>query len=219
MGDCLPKPERSADEKEQLFEYSQIEETIASGDLAVLYRKGQKIPHFAVFIQHPQDDPEFPLLLLKGRTKPLPKDKTLARREAHTTTAVNRIFYGDYEKVLVRHLESRAYGEIPIKKMMELAEKLQTITFSDDEKDAIANAESDEGRSALVGALVVAQFYKLLSNSMSTDHPIFEGAPAQVTPQTLQQCLKLGEAKSIHLPPLKAGPLVTGDPPLLHQLL
>ena len=216
MGNCLPKPERSA---EQLFEYSEIEETIASGDLAVLYRKGQKTPHFAVFIQHPQDDPDFPLLLLKGRTKPLPKEKALARREAHTTTAVNRIFYGDYERVLVRHLESRACSEIPITKVMELAEEVQKSIFSDGEQDAIANAESDEARSALVSALMVAQFYKLLSKSVSTDHPIFEGEPSQVTPHTLQQCLKLTEAKSINLPPLKPGPLVTGDPPLLHQLL
>ena len=217
MGNCL---ERSAEaEKEQLFEYSEIEETIASGDLAVLYRKGQKTPHFAIFIQHPQDDPDFPLLLLKGRTKPLPKENILARREAHTTTAVNRIFYGDYEKVLVRHLESRACGEIPIKKMMELAEKVQAIIFTDSEKDAIAKAESDEARSTLVGALMVAQFYKLLSDSVSTDNPIFEGEPAQVTPHTLQECLKFGETKSLHLPPLKPGPLVTGDPPLLHQLL
>jgi hypothetical protein len=216
MGCCLPKPEQSA---EQLFEYSEIEETIASGDLAVLYRKGQKIPHFAVFIQHPQDDPDFPLLLLKGRTKPLPKERTLARREAHTTTAVNRIFYGDYKRVLVRHLESRACSEIPINKMMELAEEVQKSIFSDGEQDAIANAESDEARSALVGAFMVAHFYKLLSKSVSIDRPLFDGEPSQVTPHTLQQCLKLTEAKSLNLPPLKPGPLVSGDPPLLHQLL
>lgn len=216
MGNCLQRQEQPA---EQLFEYSEIEETIASGDLAVLYRKGQKTPHFAVFIQHPQDDPDFPLLLLKGKTKPLPKGKTLVKREAHTTTAVNRIFYGDYERVLVRHLGSRACSEIPINKMMELAEEVQKIAFSDGELDAIANAESDEARSALVGALMVAQFYKLLSKSVSTDRPIFEGEPSQVTPHTLQQCLKLTEAKSIHLPPLKPGSLITGDPPLLHQLL
>ncbi len=216
MGCCLSKSEQSA---EQLFEYSKIEKTIASGDLAVLYRKGQKTPHFAVFIQHPQDDPDFPLLLLKGRTKPLPKERTLARREAHTTTAVNRIFYGDYERVLVRHLESRACSEIPINKMMELAEEVQKSSFSDGEQDAIANAESDEARSALVGAFMIAHFYKLLSKSVSTDRPVFEGEPSQVTPHTLQQCLKLTEAKSLNLPPLKPGPLVSGDPPLLHQLL
>lgn len=218
MGGCLPKPEQSA---ENLFEYSEIEETIASGDLAVLYRKGQKTPHFAVFIQHPQDDPDFPLLLLKGRTRPLPKEQTSAQREAHTTTAVNRIFYGDYEKVLVRHLESRACGEIPISKMMELAEEVQKTTLSDGEQAAIANAESDEARSALASAFMVAEFYKLLSKSVSTDRdrPIFEGEPSQITPHTLQQWLKLKEAKSINLPPLKPGPLVTGDPPLLHQLL
>ena len=218
MGCCLPKPEQQS--AEQLFEYSEIEETIASGDLAVLYRKGQKTPNFAVFIQHPQDDPDFPLLLLKGRTKPLPKEKILARREAHTTTAVNRIFYGDYEKVLIRHLESRACSDVPINKMMELAEEVQKSTFSDDEQDAIANAESDEARSALVGAFVVAQFYSRLSKSVSTtDRPIFEGDPSRVSPHTLQQCLKLKEAKSLKLPPLKPGPLVSGDPPLLHQLL
>lgn len=74
----------------------------------------------------------------------MPKEKYLAWREAHTTTAVNRIFYGDYERVLVRHLESRACSEIPIKKVMELAEEVQKSTFSNGEQDAIANAESDE---------------------------------------------------------------------------
>ena len=208
------------DENEQLFEYSEIEDTIASGDLAVLFRKGQDVPHFAVFIQHPQDDPDFPLLLLKGRTKPLPKEKTLVTREAHTTTAVNRIFYGDYEKVLVKHLESRACGELPIEKVMEIAENVQKVHFSEHERDAIGKAESPDARSALVGALMVARFYKLLSEAVSTDHPIFDGDPSRVTPQTLQQCLKLKETKSINVPPpLKRGPLATGDPPLLHKLL
>ena len=100
-----------------LVEYATIEEDIKTGDLAVLLREGQDIPHFAVFIQHPQDDPDFPLLLVKGKSKPLPKEKfnPSMGREAHTSTAVNRIFYGDYKRVEVRHLETNE--KFPIDKV------------------------------------------------------------------------------------------------------
>ena len=200
------------------IEYSEIEDKIATGDLALLFREGQDIPHFAVFIQHSKDDPDFPLLLLKGKTKPFPKEKfnpaSLGRpREAHTVTAVNRIFYGDYKTVLVRHLVTN--DELPIDEVMENVEKVQRVPFSDAELAAIDKANTDEERSALVCALMVAHFYKLMP---STD-PIFDGDPSKVTPQTLQDCLKLSEPQSIKLPPTKPGPLATGDPPLLHSIL
>ena len=197
-------------------DYSQLEENITTGDLAVLYREGLDVPHFAVFVQHAKDDPDFPLLLVKGKTKPFPKDKfnPALGRDAHTTSAVNRIFYGDYKTVLVRHLETDE--EFPIDKVMENVEKVKKIPFTDSEKEAIKKATTPEERSALVGALMIAHFYKLMP--VSAD-PIFSGDPSKVTPHNLQDCLKLTTTKSIKLPPVKPGPLVTGEPPLFDRIV
>ena len=199
-----------------LEEFTAIEELIKTGDLAVLYREGQTFPHFAVFIQHPQDDPDFPLLLVKGKTKPLPREKfnPALGREAHTTTAVNRIFYGDYKTVLVRHLQTNE--EFPIDKVMENVQKVQKLPFSESELEVIDKATTPEARSALLSALMIAQFYKLMPVSGG---PIFDRDPSKVTPQTLAEGLKLSPPRSIKLPPTKPGPLVTGDPPLLHAIL
>ena len=220
-GEATSKPAEEVGSKPptgdvQLVEYSEIEDGIATGDLAVLLREGHDIPHFAVFIQHSKDEPDFPLLFVKGKTKPLPKAKfnPALGREAHTTSAVNRIFYGDYKTVLVRHLLTN--DEFRIDEVMENVEKVQKVPFSDEELAAIDKASTDEERSALVCALMVAHFYKLMPVSTN---PIFDGDPSKVTPQTLQDCLKLSEPQSIKLPPTKPGPLATGDPPLLHSIL
>ena len=198
------------------LKYSDIVGSIATGDLAVLYRDGWKQPHFGVFVQHAKEDPDFPLLLVKGKSKPLPLDKfdkTLGR-EAHTTSAINRIFYGDYVKVHVRHLLTN--DVFPIDKVLENVEKVQKIPFSEYELEAIEKAESDDARSALVSALMVAHFYKLMP--VSSD-PIFNGDPAQVTPDTLQNCLKLSVPEGIKLPATKPGPLATGEAPLFDRIV
>ena len=198
------------------LEYSEIVESIATGDLAVLYRDGWKQPHFAVLVQHPQEDPDFPLLLVKGKSKPLPLDKfdkTLGR-EAHTTSAINRIFYGDYVKVHVRHILTN--DVFPIDKVVENVEKVQEIPFSEYELEAIEKAESPDARSALVSALMVAHFYQLMPVSSG---PLFDGDPAQVTPNTLQNCLKLSAPEGIKLPATKPGPLATGEAPWFDRIV
>ena len=230
MGCCLSKSRRPDDgslllggstaaegvASGDLVEYAAIEEDIMTGDLAVLLREGQDIPHFAVFIQHPQDDPDFPLLLVKGKSKPLPKEKfnPSLEREAHTTTAVNRIFYGDYKRVEVRHLETNE--KFPIDKVLENVQKVQKTPFPEAELEAINKEITPEERSALLSALMIAHFYKLMPVS---GDPVFTGDPSKVTPQNLLQNLKLSKPRSIKLPPTRAGPLVTGDPPLLHKIL
>ena len=203
---------------EQL-EYFETEQKIKTGDLAVLYREGHDIPHFGVFIKPPKEDCDFPMLLVKGNTRPLSKKKfNPARgRDAHTKSAVNRIFYGDYKTVLVRHLETDE--EFPVDKVMENVEKVKKIPFTDSEKEAIEKATTPVERSALVGALMIAHFYKLMP--VSAD-PIFNGDPSQVTAQNLQEFLKLSDSiESIKLPPVKPGPLASGDhdPPLLYKIL
>lgn len=197
-------------------EFVDIEDSIQTGDLAVLFRDGQDVPHFAVFIQHPKDDPDFPLLLVKSKTKPLLKEdfNSALGREVYTTTAVQKIFYGDYKRVLVRHLLTDE--EPPIKEVMETVEKVNKARFSQNELEAINKASTDEEKSGLVSALVIAQFYKLMP--MSGD-PIFDGDPSNVTPHSLEESLKLSKPKSIKLPSLRPGPLHTGNPPLLHKIL
>ena len=199
------------------LEYSEIVESIATGDLAVLYRAEWKQPHYGVFVQHAEDDPDFPLLLVKGKSKPLSLekfDKSLGR-EAHTTSAINRIFYGDYVKVHIRHILTN--DVFPIDKVLENVEKVQKIPFSDYELDAIEKAESEDARSALVSALMVAHFYQLMP---ATSDPIFSGDPAQVTPNTLQDCLKLSKPEGIKLPATKPGPLATtGEAPLFDRIV
>ena len=197
-------------------EYSEIVEDIATGDLAVLYREEWKQPHFGVFIQHKKDEPDFPLLLVKGKSKPLPLakfNKTLGR-EAHTTSAINRIFYGDYVKVHIRHILTNEI--FPINKVVENVEKVQKVPFSEYELEAIEKAESDDARSALVSALMVAHFYQLMP--VSSD-PVFNGDPARVTPDTLQDCLKLSKPEGIKLPATKPGPLATGEAPLFDRIV
>ncbi len=198
------------------LEYSQITESIATGDLAVLYRAGWKQPHYGVFVQHTKEDPDFPLLLVKGKSKPLSWekfDKTLGR-EAHTTSAINRIFYGDYVKVHVRHILTN--DVLPIDKVLENVEKVQKVPFSEYELEAIEKAESEDARSALVSALMVAHFYQLMP---VTSDPIFNGDPARVTPDTLQNCLNLSKPEGIKLPATKPGPLATGEAPLFDRIV
>ena len=206
----------SAPPSGDLVEYAAIEEDIKTGDLAVFLREGQDIPHFAVFIQHPQDDPDFPLLLVKGKSKPLPKEKfdPSLGREARTTTAVNRIFYGDYKRVEVMHLETNE--NFPIDKVLENVQKVQKIPFPEAELEAINKEITPEERSALLSALMIAHIYKLMPVS---GDPVFSGNPSKITPQNLLQSLKLSQPRSIKLPPTKPGPLVTGDPPLLYKIL
>ena len=135
-------------------------------------------------------------------------------REAHTTTAVNRIFYGDYKRVEVRRLETNE--KFPIDKVLENVQKVQKIPFQEAELEAINKEITPEERSALLSALMIAHFYKLMPVS---GDPVFSGDPSKVTPQNLLQSLKLSLPRSIKLPPTKPGPLVTGDPPLLHEIL
>lgn len=95
-------------------------------------------------------------------------------------------------------------------------QKVQKIPFPEAELEAINKEMTPEERSALLSALMIAHFYKLLPVS---GDPLFSGDPSKVTSQNLMQSLKLSQPRSIKLPPTKPGPLITGDPPLLHKIL
>ena len=190
-----------------------LERKISTGDVALLYRVGQPTPHLAVFIQNEPCDPNFPLLLVKGKTKPLPLEQFNPKsgRFAHPVTAATRIFYGDYERVVIRHLRQSS-AQIPLcSEAMKLVDSIQRIPFTEDEEGVIKSATTDGERSALVCMFMVAHFYSLLG--------VFEGEPSTVRPETLLEVLDLTDPISIKLPPVKPGPLKSGDPPLLAKLV
>lgn len=197
----------------KLVKFHTIEENIKSGDLAVLYREGQEIPHFAVFIDNSKCDPNFPLLLVKGRTKPLSQDtfKHCHRREVHPVSAVTRIFYGDYKKVAVRHLSVPPQNDMPCQELMVYVDQVQNVPFSSKELEAIDKANSPQERSARVCAFIVAHFYKLMG--------VFNGDPTTVTPETLEEHVDLEDPIFVKLPPPRPGPVASGEPPLLFKLV
>ena len=189
--------------------FSEIEHTISTGDLALLYREGQEVPHYAVFVQHSECDPNFPLLLIKGKTKPLPMNKFTPVRHAHPVTAVTRIFYGDYKQVAIRRL--KLDNPIECGKAMELMDEVMKIPFTPHELDAITNAKSPKERSSIVCTLMVSHLYHLLG--------ILQGDPSTVTPASLEDHLDLHDPMFLKLPPVKLGPVADDDPPFLAKLV
>ena len=190
--------------------FSDIESQISTGDLALLYREGQETPHYAVFVQNSKCDPHFPLLLIKGRTRPVPMSKFSPHmRYAHPISAVTRIFYGDYKQVAIRHLQIDE--EIPCETAMSMIDNVQKIPFLPQELEAIKNASSSEERSSIVCTLMIAHFYHLLG--------LLKGDPTTVSPRTLEHYLELSDPVSIKLPPVKLGPIANDDPPLLAKLV
>ena len=192
--------------------FYKIEDTIKTGDLAVLYREGQNIPHFAIFFDNSKCDPHFPLLLVKGRTKPLPIEKFKASaRETHLVSAVTRIFYGDYKKVVIRHLNVPQREDFTCQNITEYLKQVQNTPFSEEELEEIRSIKSDQERSTVVCTYMVAHFYKVLG--------FLNSEPSKVSPDTLETCLDLEEPIYIKLPPPRVGPVVSGDPPLLSLLV
>ncbi len=194
------------------IKFCEIEDSLLTGDLAVLYRGENRTPHFAVFIKHSDCNSfNFPLLLLKGKTKPLPLHKfdPHISRDAHTVSATTRIFYGDYRKAAVHQLNTTK--KFKCQEVMELVKELADISFSEQEVLAIKEATTDEERSALLCTFTVAHFYKLLGE--------LEEYPYTITPHNLVSKLPLSTPVYIKLPKVKEGPLATGDPPFITRIV
>lgn len=179
------------------------------GSLAILKRANQDIKHYAIFVQHDKCDPEFPLLLVKGKTKPMPCFDPKEPRHAHMVSAASRIFYGDYEMVGVRYLKTDL--DIPCAKMVTFIDEIAKIPFSDAEVEAITKAPSPEQRSAIVCTFMVAHFYQKLG--------VLGVNPETITPDNLEDQLDLEDPMYIELPQVKEGPTLYGDPPFLSRLV
>ena len=200
-----------ADFKNKPIKFKKIQPTLQTGDLALLYRREQPVPHVAIFVNHVESDPLFPLLLVKGKTKPLPRDKFHPDkpRFIHPITATTRIFYGDYEKVAVRYIQTTE--AIDVEKAMAAITAVEAIHFSEKERRAIEAAETDHQRSLLLSTFMAAYYYKELG--------VFAGAPDEVTPENFVEQLPLSNPLYIKLPTVKLGPMAHGDPPFLKQLV
>ena len=194
------------------IKFAEIEDTLMTGDLALLYRGDNQIPHYAAFIRYSGCNSNFPLLLLKGKTKPLQLEKfdPNVSRDAHTVSATTRIFYGDYRKVAIHRLQTT--HEFNCQEMMDLVNRLSETPFTGKEIKAIREAATPEERSAVLCTFMVAHFYKSIGE--------LDVEPDTVTPQSLIDTLLLTEhTHYIKLPKVKEGPIVSGDPPFLAKLV
>ena len=199
------------------IKFKTVKPTIRTGDLALLYRRDQVIPHVAVFINHIESDPLFPLLLVKAKTKPLSLETFdgCKPRFIHPITATTRIFYGDYDRVAVRYVNGQSDNGtdvyIDAQTAMDAIDKVEAIPFSEKERAAIASAKDDRERSVYMSTFMAAYYYKELG--------IFTGTPDEVTPENFLSQLPLSDPLYIKLPHVKLGPMVHGDPPFLKQLV
>ena len=190
--------------------FKNIENSLQTGDLALLYRHEQTEPHFAIFVNHAECDKHFPLLFIKGKTKPMEmKSFRGDMREVRVITAVTRIFYGDYEKVAIRRLRT-AQKKLTCSNALKVAEEVEGIEYTPQELMFINEASSAEQRSRIVCTFILAHVYKKLGILLSN--------PSDIRPETFQDALPLSEPIYIKLPPVKPGPLITGEPPLLAQI-
>lgn len=193
------------------MKFAAFEESISTGDLAILKRAGEDVVNFAVFVQHGECDPSFPLLLVKGKTKPLDKFDPAVKRHSHPVTAANRIFYGDYEMVSVRRLTPSPSPSLNCHDFLKMAEEVPEIGFSDTEVKAIEGAKSAQERSSILCTYMIAHLYNKMG-LLKTDTD-------NITPANLESNLSLADPVYIRLPPVKEGPLAHGDPPFLSKLV
>ena len=196
---------------ENPIKFAEYEDKISTGDLAILKRAGDDVVNFAVFVQHEECDPTFPLLLVKGKTKPLNKFDPAVKRHSHPVTAANRIFYGDYEMVSVRSLAPSPSPSLNCHDFLRIAEEVPEIAFTDTEIKAINGAKSPEERSSILCTYMIAHLYNKIG-LLKTD-------PDNITPANLESNLSLSDPVYIKLPPVKEGPLTHGDPPFLSKLV
>ena len=214
VGLCDQERLNPAEHKNKPVKFKKIQPTIQTGDLALLYRRDLSEPHLAIFINHVESDPLFPLLLVKGKTKPLPLAKFEPRkpRFIHPITATTRIFYGDYEKVAIQYIQlPDGMSQITPEQAMDAINAVEAIPFSERERQAIAAAETDQERSLYMSTYMAAYYYQKLG--------IFKGSPDLVTPTNIRSQLPLLEPIYVRLPSVKLGPMVHGDPPFLKQLV
>ena len=195
-----------------LVSFTEVLPTVKTGDLVQLYSRGNPHPHYGILVNFPNSDPDLPLLLIKGRTKPLDRGTFISHRvrHLHINVAAVRLFYGDYEKVAIKRLMKGAESHHE-KNVLSVVEEVEQTPLSPEEIKAIEEADSPEQRSAVLCAFNLARIFHELG-ALSTDNP------SCVRPDTLEEFLSLQEPDFIKLPPPKPGPLAHEHPFLFNKL-
>lgn len=223
--DCMPcsKTNRKHEQAEisatqadtKLVELASVAGTLQTGDLCVLYREGMEQPHYAMFVVYEDLGDHAPLLLLKGKTKPLPLECFKCEHERNLrhvrlVSANCTIFYGDYKKVLIYKLKQNQI--IPGARVDNVTEIVRKLKYHEDELKLIENVGlSDAHRSQYVGTFMLAHVMSQLE-CMSVQ-------PHAVMPEDFTRHLSLDEPISIKLPETTKGPLITGSPPFFAKLM
>ena len=194
-------------------EFTSIANTLETGDLCILYRSMTEQPHYAMFVVYDDLGDHSPLLLLKGKTRPLPLERFECEkclRHVRIVSANTRIFYGDYVKVLICKLKKNQM--IPGAKVDEVAEIVRKLNYHENELKIIEDANlSDACRSQYVCTFMLAHVMSRLGCTTVEPHT--------VTPKDFTKHLSLHEPISIKLPETSEGPLITGSPPFLAKLM
>jgi len=192
-------------------EFSSIANNLETGDVCLLYRKGMEQPHYAMFVVYEDLGDDSPLLLLKGKTKPLPLERfQKGQRDVRIVSASTRIFYGDYEKVLIRKLKKDK--AISSHRVDEVAEEVKNLEFHENELKIIQDPNlSDALRSQHTCTYMLAHVMSRLE-CISVE-------PHTVTPKDFISHLSLDDPIFIKLPETREGPLVHGSPPFLAKLM
>ena len=194
-------------------EFSSIANTLETGDICFLYRKGMDQPHYAMFVKYEDLGDYSPLLLLKGKTKPLLLENfdKKGQRDVRIISASTRIFYGDYEKVLIRKLKKEQ--AISSQQVDEVAEAVRKVEFHENELKFIEDTNlSAESRSQHTCTFMLAHVLSRLGHLSIEPHTVM--------PKDFTSHLKLDNPISIKLPETRAGPLVSkGSPPFFAKLM
>ena len=196
-------------------EFTSVANTVKTGDLCVLYREGIEQTHYAMFVVYEDLGDHSPLLLLKGKTKPLPlelfkRQHEKSLRHVRIVSANGRIFYGDYVKILIYKLKRKqVITGAHVDKVTEIVRKLN---YHEDELKFIEGVKtSDARRSQYVCTFMLAHVMSRLG-CMSVQ-------PHTVTPENFISHLNLDEPISIKLPETTKGPCITGSPPFFAKLM
>ena len=196
-------------------EFTSVANTLKTGDLCVLYRDGIEHIHYAMFVVYEDLGDHSPLLLLKGKTKPLPLERFKRQHEkslrhVRIVSANGRMFYSDYVKILIYKLKQKQ--EITGANVDKVTEIVRKLNYHEDELKFIESAKiSDAQRSQHVCTFMLAHVMSQLG-CMSVQ-------PHTVTPENFINHLNLEEPISIKLPETTEGPCVTGSPPFFAKLM
>lgn len=194
-------------------DFGDIKNSLKTGDLVLLYRGDTDIPNYGIIINNSENETYFPLLLVKGITKPMKKESFVRQKRYLTTaTAVARIFYGDYKCVAVCRLKHDK--TISSTLVMDLVDDYELKPYSEEELKLIEDAETPYIRSTLIAMLNLGLLYKEMG--VVQEHNI---ATVKDVLDKWNTILPVEEPIFINVPLIKPGPMKKGEPPFYQAIV